>query len=55
MPIHNENGKYVWRRGEYKTWQGLTDDEKKQLHKEHHLYIPTIEKIEAILKEKNNG
>ena len=36
------------------SWQGLSDDEKKVLHKEHHLYIPTIEKIEAMLKEKNH-
>lgn len=37
------------------SWQGLSDDDKKKLHKEHHLYIPTIEKIEAMLKEKNHG
>lgn len=36
------------------SWQGLTDDDKKKLHKEHHLYIPTIEKIESMLKEKNH-
>ena len=31
----------------------LSEDDKKKLHKEHHLYIPTIEKIESMLKEKN--
>ena len=35
-------------------WQGLSDDDKKKLQKEHHLYIPTIEKIESMLKEKNH-
>jgi hypothetical protein len=34
-------------------WQGLSDDEIQGLHKEHSLYIPTIKKIEAKLKEKN--
>jgi hypothetical protein len=34
-------------------WQGLTDDEVHQLHKEHFLYKPTIRKIEVMLKEKN--
>lgn len=37
------------------SWQGLSDDDKKKLHKEHHLYIPTIEKIESMLKENNHG
>ena len=34
-------------------WQGLTDDEVNELHKQHSLYKPTIRKIEEILKEKN--
>lgn len=34
-------------------WVGFTEEELKQLRREHHLYIPTIKKIEKMLMDKN--
>ena len=34
-------------------WVGLSDEIKQKLHKEHHLYIPTIELIESACKQLN--
>lgn len=36
-----------------KEWVGLSDEFKQKLHKEHHLYIPTIELIESACKQLN--
>lgn len=55
----DKNGIETWKEEPFYTspqpseWVGLSDEVKQKLHKEHHLYIPTIELIESACKQLN--
>ena len=53
LAIHSHTNTPLYTSPQHRDWVGLSDEVKQKLHKEHHLYIPTIELIESACKQLN--